>query len=81
MRQGILATSVGPWGRIIGVELANVGVCRSWCGTAGGSAAGATSLPTVLSGTTRRLIGVAGGITVRHLNAARCGPRLRVVSV
>jgi len=80
MRQGVLATSLGPWGRIIGVELANVGVCRSWCGT-DGSAAGATCLPTVLSGTTRRLIGVAGGITVRHLNTARCGPRLRVVSV
>jgi len=78
---GILAASIGPCRRIIGVELANVGVCRSWCGTAGGSAAGATCLPTVLSGTTRRLIGVAGGITVRHLNTARCGPRLRVVSV
>jgi hypothetical protein len=28
MWQSILATSSGPWGRIIGVELAIVGVCK-----------------------------------------------------
>ena len=68
MWHGILAASSVPCRRIIGVELAIVGVACATC------------LPTEVSGTTRRLIGVAGGVTVRRLNAARCGPRLRVVS-
>ena len=68
MWHGILAASSVPCRRIIGVEFAIVGVASA-------------SLPTKVSGTTRHLIGVAGGITVRLPNAARCGPRLRVVSI
>ena len=77
MRYCVHATSIGPWGRVIGIELAIVGVCRGSCR----GAAGASSLNTKVDGTTHRLIGVAGGIAVCHLNAARFGPRLRVVSV
>ncbi len=81
VRQGVHATSSGPWGRIVGVELAIVGICRGSCRRTAGSAACSICLTTILDGTTHRPIGVAGGIAVCHLNAARFGPRLRVVSV
>ena len=81
MRYCVHATSIGPWGRIIGIELAIVGVCRGSCRRTAGGAACSICLTTILDGTTHRPIGIARGIAVCHLNAARFGPRLRIVSV
>ena len=75
LRQSILAPSNWPWCRIIGVELACILVCSRYH-----IAAFTTRLPTIVSGTTRCLIGVAWRITVCLLYTTGSGPRLRVVS-